>query len=311
MKKLLTFIAIYFSITVIAQPKPKFDSSKLINNTLYNYFSNNSGALPPLNAGSVIFPQQGTTGIFSDSNRNVIIGTPSSITGNSVNNFVQADNVTINNGSNNSVFGKNLKIDNANNVFAQVTDGHFYPGAHYSGAVGDALGIGAYGSFTIGFGDWNFIQYSLVAGNNNVAGSLLKPQSDSEATSWSNRYFGGAIIGQNIRTQGNDIYAIGNHFNSTQTGFHIGFGKDEFSVLPGDIVMINGISYHWPSTQPQPGAVLTYTGSNNLDWVVPAIQQRSNQPQEQQIIQAFQIFNTAGQYLGTQTLILKPINKQQ
>jgi len=274
--------------------KNKVDSSKLILNQLFDYYGNTA-----ILRGAVQFPvnQPGST-LSLDSNRNLLIGLNPHLFGNTVNNFVQADNVFINNGSNNSLFGKNVVIDTSDNVFAQVTDGHFYRGSHYSSGFGDGLGIGSYASITAGFGDWNFVTYGAVFGNNNVAGSLTKPQSNEEAQLLANKYSGGLIVGQGIRTQGNGIYTIGENFNSIQKGIHLGIGANEFSVLPGNIIVINGVPYHFPSIIPQPGSIFTYTGNGNVEWVLPAIAVKQNQTAYSTPQKPLAVFDLSGRLIG-------------
>lgn len=261
MKNILLVFAILLFNFAFGQKKPvDLVNTKLINNELFNFFSNGT----QVSGGSVVFPPVlPGGGITLDSNRNLITGLNPSIVS-SVGNTVLVDNVYLTNSHNNLVAAKNLVINGASGTISSGADHTIYTGAHYSAAFNDANQVGGESSLTGGFGNYNFNSNSFVFGNNNVAGNL------SKSLVQANLYTGGALIGTNLRSQGTNITMIGYSFNSTVTGFHVGFGRAMFSVTTDGKVWINGVAYTFPTSQGAAGSVLTNDGFGNLSWQVPA-----------------------------------------
>jgi hypothetical protein len=178
--------------------------------------------------------------IVADADRNYRLGQNISITGNSVGNFVTANDVIIDNGSNNSIHAENCLLRNTSGVTATGADhvigdtsstGHLTGGgADYSSVEGDANTDCGYGSKTSGVGNKNFVANGVCEGTNNLLGREHKCNlfHDSQIRGSNNILEGNnsSIDGDWIRVYGDNIKVIGSGTPSqprtfTQAGVYI------------------------------------------------------------------------------------------
>lgn len=228
------------------------DSTKLINNVLYDYYG--TVAVP---RGQVFIPVNPPgSGLSLDENRNLITGLEPHLS-DATGNTILVDNVYLTNSHNNFVSAKNVVITNSSGTSSTGAD-HTIINAPYADVGNDANRAGGESMFIRGFGNIGYNQSGTVLGQNNVQGSLSKTTGLI-----SNQYYNGAIIGANVRTQGNSIYAIGENFNATEPGIHLG---SKFYIMYDGRLRINGVVYQFPSTAPQVGDVLTCTAPGVLGW---------------------------------------------
>jgi len=238
MKKLFTIIFLIHAINLFAQPnKNKIDSATMRDGkTLLNW---NGGV--SIIRGLVQFPAS-SGGLSLDANRNLLVGLNPIISSSSVFNMIFADNAQID-GSNNITFAKNIKITGASGTFSTGADHTIHPGADYSttlsgATLGDGGNTAGYASFSTGFGNYSLNVHGFVAGQNNIQGSFSK-------TSWiANKYKGGALIGDNLRSEGDYIFSIGTNFNTDKPGIHFGFGAPQFSFLPDGTMRFSKYQYN-------------------------------------------------------------------
>jgi hypothetical protein len=254
MKHLQATIFFLLTILITAAQKPtKFSGTDSINITAGNVWEFHTGLQP-------IFRAKVLT---QDNNSNVSLTTTTSING--LNNFIGLNNGQVT-GHENFSYARNIIIQNANGTFSAGADHTFYKGSNYAtslsgGQLGDANNNAGYAGFNTGFGNWNLNDHGFVSGQNNILGSFDKDPLKA------NFYQGGAVIGDNLRAQGNYTYSIGTNFSTTQTGVHFGIGADDFSILPNHTISINGVNYHWPTFYPTGvQSQLVNDGNGNLSW---------------------------------------------
>jgi hypothetical protein len=225
MKRILIILLVLITGVGYGQPnKNKVDSVELSANSLYQYING-----VKMFRGSVVFPQ--LSGIVKDANDNVVIGIEPHIT-NSLNNFVQADNIFLTNSHNNSVFAKNAIYNNVNGTFSGGADHTFYRGANYAATFGDANNIGGYGSFSAGVFINNFVEYGIGLGFNIKLGNIGA----------SNAYSRSVGIGANQNIQGTDVFhfGLGSGTATNQKGTYLTYGLQKFGLMPdGNILMNN------------------------------------------------------------------------
>lgn len=113
-----------------------------------------------------------------DANGNTLIGKDIQIDGESVGNFVVADNAIITDSHNNILNAKNVIIDKASGCTANGAD-HTIKGngtsANYCCVEGDAHWSEGYTAHTSGYGNVNCGNYGKISGNNNRIGIKGQP----------------------------------------------------------------------------------------------------------------------------------------
>lgn len=296
MKKVFILILLCASVMVQAQPKARGIDSVRWNTSLQALFqypggTNQGGLLD--SRGNFILPR----GNVSTGFRNTMLGT----------------NMTMG-GTANTGFGNNHQVGAPIGIFVSGADSYVDTKADYSTTMGDAQNAFAIGALTNGFGHYAYNENGTTLGTNNVNGALDRVFDASLA----NRYRSSFISGENmfgagnrqfghgfgLRMAGNDIYAFGTNnftnswYNITAPGFYyISGGVSVFEARATGHLVINGLSYRWPTSQ---GTGYLYNdGSGNLSWGAPAI--AKSQPVSEQPIM-FKVMDVTGRLLFYQQL---------
>lgn len=341
MKKLLFNIVLLISLNSFSQSLV-YDSSHLFpDGKLYDFYHDNrKQAIQFFRGQYVPSSTTGSSELFlkRDLDYNVSIGVNNTWSG--TNNFIGLNNGTIR-GNENFGWCRNIQIigDTVRDLNDKPdTSGgrpvRFYPGngitalgadmtfyssragsVDYSTGVGDAHNFYSYAGFAAGFSNTIYSDHGVSLGQNNLLGSLSKFSNGDwrNIRAQANKYLGGGQLGDNNRSAANWCYQVGLGLINTEPGVYLGIGSSTLGALMNHVVLINGVKYLFEGT-PTAGSVLACTGVNgdvyNVMWTTPAVTQKESISLAA-ITQAFAIYNTTGQFLGNQVLILKPITKQQ
>lgn len=230
MKNFLLIIAIVITGSLFGQPPNKAG----LDSTVIN--ANNEN----VNYSKGVAKIRGQVRIF-DANGNFIVGKNQIITGNSFNNLIGGNNVTIN---------------NASSIAALGTDCDFIFGSNYSISGGDAHDIGGYSSTTFGYLNQNYIDGGTAIGTNIRLGLPIL----------NNRFTRSVGIGSLLTINNTDVYMFGkgDGSNQTQAGTFLVYGQNKLGLLPDGSILFNGVRYWLPSVQGQ--GYLYNDGSGNLSW---------------------------------------------
>jgi len=176
--------------------------------------------------------------IKPDADRNTILANGVTVTA-STHNFITADNAVLENSHDCNVAAKNVEIRNCVEVNAQGADhligtpkGETKKGSEsdYATVIGDAHVVRAYGSFTSGVSNSNFIYAGVAEGNNITLGNIDNPNqfqySSGKGSFIEIQGSHSHVIGSWIKVVGDGITVIGNGVPGTFTeittpGVHI------------------------------------------------------------------------------------------
>jgi hypothetical protein len=301
MKKILLLVSMIWTIYCQGQ-KATLDSTEFRHDSAFDKYSNGRSVIEKLRAIGLL--KKDVDGSF-------IIGSIQASSNNHLSNFVPGDNVLLVNSHNNVVSAKNAELYNTSGATVSGADHHLWD-APYADVGNDANNAAGESVFMRGSGNWSSTYAGITLGVSNYQGGFTP----EEVIANKGLYTGGALIGLKLRSKGTGIIMLGYNFYSTVYGTHIGYGSDQLSVLPGNIIAINGVQYLFTG-QPQIGSQLTCTAVNGsvhtVAWVTPTVLQTANRSIDQsQITQSFLVYDPSGRLIGkTGALILKPINQKQ
>lgn len=301
MKNYLLFVVSLVSLIAAAQPnKSKLDSVILKNDSLYSWPGGFRGAvMPALKFNARKSLQLASGGAINNGFNSTTLGS----------------NTQIPTGNNNLSFGQNTVVECPNGGTGTGADGHIYPSASYAFITNDAQDAWGTASSSFGFGNDNYVENGIVAGNDNVLGHLQddglgvpNKYSSSFMLAQMSRSIGSRnlTVGRAVETRGDDIYSFGTGVDNSRTrivadhpgSFNVGFNnKWLFQVYKEGQIVINGIPYNFPATDGPPGSVLATDGNHNLSWTAPAAVAKSVQTQEQPKAGKYMVMTTSGQLL--------------
>lgn len=313
MKKLLLYFFMLVTVQVFCQKPLRLDSTKLINNQLFDYYG--SVAVP---RGQVIIPTNPPgTGLALDAGGNLLIGNEIEKCEGCLKNFVFADAVQLITDVKNTSFGTTTTRSH-NNIVTAIhakiigSSGATVTGADhtvylspYATVLGDGnFAYKAESVFISGATNISSNPHGTVLGLNNIQGSY-----SSDTATMTGNYFGGVMLGVALKTKGSFVNAIGYNFSTDVFGTHIGNNKVQFSVVPNQII----VNSDFVLTQQTPTSLRVgqiavddnylYVGTNSgMKWVALQSGTPSRLTQEEKP-KATAVFNPyTGQYN-----IIKPI----